>query len=994
MSFHPIKAVGQFFSDVGELGSTLIEDPKLFGEAAEYAFTGHVSSVEKAIVNTPHARQLVSDIQNIGSKGIANCKDEIHAALQDLASVKGFEYIGQLSPDAFDGALDSLGSYCTEISSQLNSAINSMEQYQNASVGANILSSMGLLSTKVAEGIGRIGETIIDTGGILIGTAVNAFDKDAGAAVKDFVGYDMIGNCSLLNNAYDAYEELGSISRDCFSSQAAVIIGETAGFGEASKGLQAIGKGIKGTTAAAKIGQAVTQSSVLNPTTVATITTFGGSGAEHAAQGDGYLELWKEAGKDALEAGATTAIIATGIQHAAKYDARHGKMVEKAQKQVDKANEAYDKRVLELEAEYGEDARLEDINDKKLQKIKNNQTAAQENLDIAKTQQEQAQKVWDKTKETFKKGFEDAKQIPKDAKEVWDNRAGKDVKVDEFDIADKKAEVAERKEWLAEDKKELSIKQSELNVEEHKAENINKRIDSGKLSKKKLAFQQESLEKVNENIDRIKGEMEPMEKYVKANEASIKNAENMISDMEAKLEVKNSYETAKLNINNKIEGLKSNISEIQSMNRQDPLGGMRKGYTEEQKTIDPIKIKDTTIFKGKTINYLQSTQPQRAVDLIAGGLGNIDRDKVMDASMKPNVDVGQVQIGSDKVLRSDLQVGISKSTGANKYQNPSNNNSGISSTGGSNYAPYTKTTPSQSGIGTGTGRTGPGTGTGGGTSTTPFNPSQGQGTSGTSTGYNPSLTTEPRVTTEPSTQDPFKQPQTEDPVEPIPTQDPIQPTPTEDPVTPTQDPVQPTPTQDPVTPTQDPVQPTPTQNPGYNPGGDVYNPANDVYTGSTHTGGGYTETDGYTPSTGATDTTPTPTPTTKKPTTSIDDIVKGNKYTKIPTSPTPITPNKQSSGLGNVIPIAAGLSAAAAAGIGAKAYLDRKRNNDNGEYDDEDDEFGAEEWNGDENTIEVDYDDSSDTKTEQYLDDDDEFGAYHEVERYGARNNEELADLQ
>ena len=35
-----------------------------------------------------------------------------------------------------------------------------------------------------------------------------------------------------------------------------------------------------------------------------------------------------------------------------------------------------------------------------------------------------------------------------------------------------------------------------------------------------------------------------------------------------------------------------------------------------------------------------------------------------------------------------------------------------------------------------------------------------------------------------------------------------------------------------------------------------------------------------------------------------------------------------------IIPVAAGLSAAAAAGLGAKAYLDRKENNDNGEEDD------------------------------------------------------------
>ena len=90
---------------------------------------------------------------------------------------------------------------------------------------------------------------------------------------------------------------------------------------------------------------------------------------------------------------------------------------------------------------------------------------------------------------------------------------------------------------------------------------------------------------------------------------------------------------------------------------------------------------------------------------------------------------------------------------------------------------------------------------------------------------------------------------------------------------------------------------------------------------------------------------------------------------------------------GTVIPIAAGLSAAAAAGLGAKAYMDRKKNNDNG-----DDDFDTEEWNEDSSTIEG-YDESSDTSTSVELDADDEYGNYN-TEQYGARNNQELADLQ
>ena len=117
-----------------------------------------------------------------------------------------------------------------------------------------------------------------------------------------------------------------------------------------------------------------------------------------------------------------------------------------------------------------------------------------------------------------------------------------------------------------------------------------------------------------------------------------------------------------------------------------------------------------------------------------------------------------------------------------------------------------------------------------------------------------------------------------------------------------------------------------------------------------------------------------------------DEIVKGNEYTKIPTSDTPIE-TKHKSG-NSFIPIAAGLSAAAAAGIGAKAYMDRKNNNDNGE-----DDFTSEEWDGDESTI-SDYNTGNKVEIQEDTLEEDPINDNVEPEKYGARNNEELVDIQ
>ena len=113
----------------------------------------------------------------------------------------------------------------------------------------------------------------------------------------------------------------------------------------------------------------------------------------------------------------------------------------------------------------------------------------------------------------------------------------------------------------------------------------------------------------------------------------------------------------------------------------------------------------------------------------------------------------------------------------------------------------------------------------------------------------------------------------------------------------------------------------------------------------------------------------------------IDEIIKGSA-TKIPTSSKPILSSK-SSGSSSVIPIAAGLSVASAAGIGAKAFIDHRKSNDeegDDEFDDEfeDDDLLVDNWSEDSdasNTIAIE-EEEEETKKEfinQDKEDDDEY---------------------
>ena len=172
-----------------------------------------------------------------------------------------------------------------------------------------------------------------------------------------------------------------------------------------------------------------------------------------------------------------------------------------------------------------------------------------------------------------------------------------------------------------------------------------------------------------------------------------------------------------------------------------------------------------------------------------------------------------------------------------------------------------------------------------------------------------------------------------------------------------------------------------------------------IHTGGRYSGtGGYTGTGDYTGTNsetgitnGVTDDISDKTSVLDDNITSIEDVIKGSNYTKIPTSSKPVI-TTSSSRTSAAIPISAAASAAAAAGIGAKAYLDRKNNNDNGSSD----EINTDEWTGDD-AVDIQYDDSSDTNAgENVLDADDDYSYQpaEDTEKYDARSSDELADLQ
>ena len=123
---------------------------------------------------------------------------------------------------------------------------------------------------------------------------------------------------------------------------------------------------------------------------------------------------------------------------------------------------------------------------------------------------------------------------------------------------------------------------------------------------------------------------------------------------------------------------------------------------------------------------------------------------------------------------------------------------------------------------------------------------------------------------------------------------------------------------------------------------------------------------------------------------SIDSVINGSKFTKIPSSTVPTVTKKKKTN--PVIPIAAGLSVAAAAGIGAKAYIDSKNNNEfdeDEEYNEDYEDYEPDGWDEDEEDESI-----GENFTDASVSEDLSGDYYQDNTGYSARSNEELADLQ
>jgi len=923
--------------------------------------TGRDVEAENAIhENRDAVDSAVEKLKNVSTTTLSEGKTNVQEALKALNNVNGFnDYVTTIDPSNYDPLFDSLIGTVDAIKDKMTGAAEDIETYKNSNALEKIVGSIGMAACKFGEGVVSVGEDLVDGAASIVGfVAAGAADlfggKEAGDNVREGFGNFIKTDFSheLFAGAENYLDKYSFFKQDSALGAGFEIGGKVVGYLYAGGLISGLGKGLG-------LGTKGVTSAMLN---YASGTTWGATVAGFLGGTGNGTETGLKQGKDynsafggGLVSGVIQGGLAFGFGKFAEHAAGRGDAIRSAKEQIKSGEEALEAanaaKAAAGNAPAG-NARIQAYKAANADIASANNTinagkAALENAKHAANFQGYQDAI---TRAGVRAGEAQGSLIKSSVQEVTSGvkvlQTNKALKNAEQVVSDLKAAGnTHSKEWL-----DATQARAAAQREATAASNA---LQSAKDAKNAAIhgvrdasgdFARDSAGNIiNRGVLRENALVHGLEggkTALKATGSAIIHPLKTIGNVGSS--IKNGAASVKNTWQNATPLLGKSGAVASTLGKVTAVAGAA-----------PISLGAVT-----EAMYNQSIEPTSTQDFNAGLQAQIHNG--VSGVPKPEVvDTGSITYSGEQSV-----------TDANSSSDPPVTTDDTT----------TVTTPATNPVG---GQYPSGGG----------NPSGGSYSGGDS-GSTPEPTTTPYTVpqTEPITQ-PMTQPQTQPYTVPQ-TQPPITQPQTQPYTVPKTQPV----TVPVIVPpsTEAPTMPVPTADlGGGTTGGDG---------GTYHSGGSYGD-EGFTPGgenvsnelEGAEnllelDETDSDLDNDFDTDSALDNIINSSKYTKVPTSTSTTSKKKGSS---SVIPIAAGLSVAAAAGIGAKAYLDRKNNNEfddeedeeyEGEY--EDDSFESDDWNEDpEAGFQPDFSDPSqnDLSDEYYQDN----GG-----SYSAKTSEELADLQ
>lgn len=937
--------------------------------------TGRDMEAESAIHENPDAvDSAVDKLTQVSTTTLGDGKTAVQEALKNLNNVTGFnDYVTTIDPSAYDSLFDSLTGTVDAISGKMTGAVDDIEAYQNSGIGEKILGSIGMAACKFGEGLVSVGEDLVD-GVVSIGGFISAGLVDiggkiagvdgAGDGIRDAVGGFVKTDFShdLFAGAENYLDKYSVFTQDSALGQGFEIGGKVVGYLYAGGLISGLGKGLG-------LGAKGLTSSMLN---VASGTTWGatvagfvggtGHGTESGLiEGKSFNEAFV---KNGLTSGVIQGGLAFGFGKAAEHFAGRGDAIRTAKEQISNGEKA-----LEAANQAKEAAKNLPAGNAQIQALKAAKTArltAEADIAAGKTALETAKHA------AGFQGYQDA--ITKAGARAGEAQ-GALLKSTAQEISSKVKAMSADKAFAKADKAVSDLRAA---GNTHSKEWLDATQARAAASREVTAANNALQNAKDARNVAIHGARDSSGNFLTDSAGNVINRgvlrENVLVQgaQGAKSALSGGGKAVWNTLRHPINTAKSAASSVK--NAASSVGN---AWTSGTPLLGKTGAAASVLGKATAVaglaptagivlgsTYNQSVEPTSMQRFDYGLQSNLNEGVKGVPNPKPEyVDPNDITYSGDPAGKSDTSSQDPTVT-TDDTPTPTPSTSGEQSPySGDPGASYSGGDPGSSSSGDS------------GTPQVPETIAPQTEAPQTSAPQTEAPRTEAPRTEAPRTEAPRTEaPQTSAPQTMPPETVPITvPPSTEAP----------------------PIVPTPTTDAGgaITGGG-----------GTSVSGGSYGE-DGFTPSgeTGSNelegaenllelDESDSDLDSDFDTDSALDNIINSSKYTKVPTS---TTSTSKKNGSSSVIPIAAGLSVAAAAGIGAKAYLDRKNNNEfddeeGEEYDEEyeDDNFESDDWSEDQEAgFQPDFSDPSqnDLSDEYYQDN----GG-----SYSAKSSEELADLQ
>ena len=848
--------------------------------------------------NDTAINNLYAELDDIKNNTIDNARNDCREAVRNLNLVHGMEYVANIGEESFDAIYDEIDSAVEIIRKQVEGKVADIDAFSNATGWEKIGSTLVMTGVKFGEGalsvFESIGDGLVSVAGFVGGgLGAKGFQEGCAKIIQKSWSHD------LFNFYYNSdFAKASLYTEDSGAASIVKIAGQTGaylllgGFASGAAGKLA-SSGSKLVQGAGKFLASTTRTN----TAIAAVGGLGQGTETGLNAGLDYNTAFGKGAKQALVQGGTAYIF--------------GRLGEKAQKSAATKSAQNDLEAAQKEASSAEAA---------VSKAKQGVTEAETALGKAEKGVADAQKTLEGAAKA-RPGIET--KLTKAQKRLGELETAAENNPRKFRTPGKQKQIADARN-------QVTSLQRDLN-------GIDTRI--GEASKNLTAAQEGRT---------------AAQKAVSVAKDGVYDARATLA--EAKIDVTDANEAVKLAQNSKYQGYTDSLTKTGQKagasvgakgvkatikdgikNLGQPLD--RNPLVQNQGTLAKVKDAGVAIYNntgtvGRTaissVGKVVSAPVQVTKEVVKGMAGAV--------AQQPNV------AGKAAVVAVEA-AGVATGTGfnyANAQARTAANNlnavkPAIQSIGGT---PTTvDITPSAKNTGNITGQSG-NSGNTGNTGNTGNNGNTG-GPGNNGNNYNNWNTTPPAQNPTPPTTTPTQPTNPVTPATPTTPIDPVIPTPPTDPTPPTT-PTEPTTPENPGTTITNP-DPTPTppvrsdnggSNSGVDHGGNYDNGTGNIWSGTTDNGE-VTEPelpDGELPIEEPTDTE---LPGTEE-----------SVYT-IPTDLSGVTTKKKSSSGSSVIPILGGLGAAAAVGVGAKIYMDNKKNNDNGEDDDYTDDFEFKDENND-----------------------------------------------